>query len=216
MTAAFAATRQKLYCCLQIKGGFYLVKHSRIIFVWLIVVLMFCILSTGGCGGSSSSGGSDTANENFAHNPENGDYGHTDPDDDDDDDYDYDYEDEAVKPNKLAELNGTKWRIMYAYVDGITEIIPETQYNFNISEFTFVTTNDSFALVDETGQYHNEPLTVTIDDHGHTVTIPVIQAADGFEESGGMRFEAKMNTGRMTREVILNYGRDSDTNRLRI
>ena len=149
-------------------------------------MLAFCVCVSGGCGGgSSSSDDSAPTSGDIAPTPESDDYGGSDRVD-------------------LVSLNGTKWRISTLDVirsarDANGEAsywrLPVSKYNFNFTKFTLVTTNDSFTVMDEAGQYHNEVLTVEADDDGHTVTIPIIQAAGGFKKQQSRLYVAEMNTG---------------------
>ncbi|MBQ7155424.1 MAG: hypothetical protein IJR85_07730 [Synergistaceae bacterium] len=139
-------------------------------YLWLFVVLTFFeAVSAGGCGGSNSSNFAGTNGEADTNGE---DYGG--------------YLDDWEVYNTLYYLDGTTWKIssVSAYREDYETSsvqVPVTGYNFNFSTLKFMTTSDSFMLMDNTGTYYFEPITVTVNDCG---PIPMIQAASGFKEVG--------------------------------
>ncbi|MBQ7154751.1 MAG: hypothetical protein IJR85_04230 [Synergistaceae bacterium] len=196
---------------------------------------MFCIATTGGCGGSSSNSSDESESSNAYMAPlpdsadietdtesvdidpttESGDYGAI--------NYDNFH---LPLPNKLNDLAGTKWRINKILVKSVSQNssrkVTITKRNFDFLYLTIEAQthwssegqSDSFSVMSDKGQFFREPITVDFADEGLTKTAVIILCADDFLKPTDSRstynYEASVNRDGVLKEAISIIGEYDD------
>ncbi|MBQ7154754.1 MAG: hypothetical protein IJR85_04245 [Synergistaceae bacterium] len=177
-------------------------KHSRSVFLWLIVVMMFCVCASGGCGGSSnSSDDSAPIVRNISTNPVSGDYGS-------DNDYGGGTDYYSAR-SAFGKLNGTKWRMTNRQetVEGLERWeIPEELDNILLrSDVTLATDWANLFWRDSSGNARNDTIAIKYKDSLGTYELPIIRPADEFVRTGFSRYQAFFDNGE-TEIVTIGWG----------
>ena len=163
---------------------------------YAVLVIMFCVAVSGGCGGGSSSNFSGnyaiTSNDVTPEPDEQPDEQPTSDDvnpvpDNPTSDDEYGGNNGWEELNSLSNLNGTEWTIdevevhydNYLNYGKILSSEPNS-YNYNFNKFTLIT-SDTSLVWREGNNYHADALTINFTDvHGIQRKAPILRTAIGF------------------------------------